>query len=107
MADDTISIVLPDAKKAAVYTSFGRTYGNVPNPSFNPDAEVSDSNQRELPIADAATFKAHLVNHIRQTITNDEKLQASIAGASDKTSDAWGELTEVVPESIPLGGFPE
>ena len=92
MADDTISIVLPDAKKAAVYASFGRTYGSVHNPSFNPDAAESDSNNRELPIADAATFKAHLVTHIRQTITNDEQMQASIAGASDKTADAWGDL---------------
>ena len=39
-----------------------------------------------------ATFKAHLVAFIRQTITNDEQMQASIAGASDKTADAWGDL---------------
>ena len=92
MADDTISIVLPDAKKAAVYASFNRTYGPIGNPSFNPDAEVSDSNLSSLPIADAATFKSHLVAFIRQTITNDEQMQASIAGASDKTADAWGDL---------------
>ena len=92
MADDTITITIPDAKKAAVYTSFNRTYGPIGNPSFNPDAEESDSNKREFPIADAATFKAHLVAFIRQTITNDEQMQASIAGASDKTADAWGDL---------------
>ena len=92
MADDTITITIPDAKKAAVYASFGRTYGSIPNPSFNPDAAESDSNKRAFPIADAATFKAHLVTHIRQTITNDEQIQASIAGGSNKNVSAWGDL---------------
>mgnify|MGYP003150249440 FL=1 len=71
MADDTISIVLPDAKKAAVYASFNRTYGSVTN---------------------ADTFKAYLTKHIRETITSDERLQATLTAASDKNVSAWGDL---------------
>jgi hypothetical protein len=78
MADDTITITIPDAKKAAVYASFNRTYGSG-------DSAINN----------ATTFKAYLVKHVRQTITNDERMQASIAGGSNKNVSAWGDLRGV------------
>lgn len=69
MADETISITIPDAKKTLIFDAFARIYGVR---------------------ATAGGVKARLATFIRDAATAEEQAAAAQAAITDKSDTSWG-----------------